>query len=415
MRLSVWLAACLCSATSLAEDVRVEVGGHGKLNIESRWYPGNSLFRDFDGSRSTTLQGDLRLTAGLRRYGWSFDADYVLLGQEHSAGGISSVVFPSAFSMRPDDRRRWFDLTSVIDESADGLLLHRLDRLSVGWTGDRTVLRLGRQALSWGNGLFYTPMDLVNPFDPSTIDTEYKAGDDMLYLQFLRASGDDLQAAVVVRRDPDSGSVEPEQSTTALKYHGFTSGYEYDLLVAESYDDAVFGIGVSGSLGSAAWSADTVLTDTADDRFVEIVANLSYSWVAADRNLTGVIEYYFNGAGLHDAPYGPDALAAKPGLLLRLLRGQSFTLGRHYLAANMGIEMTPLWNLSATMLANLGDPSALVQLTSKTSLGDNLVALVTVSVPAGANGSEFGGIDSGSAGRYLSTRLAVFAQIAWYF
>ena len=60
-------------------------------------------------------------------------------------------------------------------------------------------LRFGRQALSWGNGLFYAPMDLVNPFDPAAIDTEYKAGDDMLYLQYLQDSGNDLQAAVVVR------------------------------------------------------------------------------------------------------------------------------------------------------------------------------------------------------------------------
>ena len=29
------------------------------------------------------------------------------------------------------------------------------------------MVRVGRQALSWGNGLSYAPMDLVNPFDPA--------------------------------------------------------------------------------------------------------------------------------------------------------------------------------------------------------------------------------------------------------
>lgn len=415
MRLSVCVAAFLCSATSIAEDVIVEVGGHGKLNIESQWYPENSLFRDFEGVRSTALQGDLRLTADLRRNGWSFDADYVLLGQRRTSGGMTSIDFPNAVADRPDDRRRWFDLTSVIDESADGLLLHRLDRFSVGWTGERTVIKLGRQALTWGNGIFYTPMDLVNPFDPSTVDTEYKAGDDMLYLQVLRSNGDDMQAAAVVRRDPLSGNVESEQSTAALKYHGFARAFEYDLLFAESYDDAVIGFGISRPLGSAAWSADAVLTDTGDDTFLEFVTNLSYSWVAADRNMTGIVEYYFNGAGLHGPPYGPGTLAASPVLLSRLQRGQTFASGRHYLAANVAVEVTPLWNLSATLLTNLGDPSALVQLTSRTSVADNLAALVTVSVPAGAGGSEFGGIDSGIPGRNLSIRYAVFAQMAWYF
>ena len=35
------------------------------------------------------------------------------------------------------------------------------------------------------------PMDLMNPFDPATIDTEYKAGDDMLYFQYLQDGGND--------------------------------------------------------------------------------------------------------------------------------------------------------------------------------------------------------------------------------
>jgi hypothetical protein len=38
-------------------------------------------------------------------------------------------------------------------------------------------------------------MDLVNPFDPASIDTEYKAGDDMLYVQYLQDNGNDMQAA----------------------------------------------------------------------------------------------------------------------------------------------------------------------------------------------------------------------------
>ena len=45
--------------------------------------------------------------------------------------------------------------------------LVRLDRISIGYTGEKTVLRFGRQAISWGNGLLFTPMDIFNPFDPT--------------------------------------------------------------------------------------------------------------------------------------------------------------------------------------------------------------------------------------------------------
>lgn len=415
MRRSACVAAILCSATGMAEDVRIDAGGHGKLNAAANWYPEESLFRDLDGASSSGFEGELRLTADLRRRGWSFDADYQVIGQHRTSSSIVPTGFPGAISAGPDDRRRWFDLTSVIDESTEGLLLHRMDRLAVGWTGERTVVKFGRQALSWGNGLFYTPMDLVNPFDPATIDTEYKAGDDMLYLQILRGNGDDVQAAAVVRRDPSGGDVESKQSTVALKYHGFAYDYEYDVLVAESYDETVIGLGASRALGGAAWSADIVLTDTVDDTFLQFVTNLSYSWIAFDRNLTGIVEYYFDGAGLDGGPYGPAALAANPVLMSRLQRGQSFSLGRHYLAGNIAVEVTPLWNLSTTLLASLADPSALAQITARVSVSDNLVALGTVSVPVGPDGSEFGGIDTGIPGRYLSSSLAVFAQIAWYF
>jgi len=41
--------------------------------------------------------------------------------------------------------------------------------------------------------------------------------------------------------------------------------------------------------------------------------------------------------------------------------------------------------------------------------------LAAISLPAGAAGTEYGGIDSGVAGKQLSTELNLFAQLAWYF
>ncbi len=79
------------------------------------------------------------------------------------------------------------------------------------------------------------------------------------------------------------------------------------------------------------------------------------------------------------------------------------------------IEMTPLWGLSPTILANIGDPSALLQLVTNYSLADNMTFLGSVNLPLGASGTEFGGIESGTQDKYLSSRVGVFAQFAWYF
>ena len=256
-------------------------------------------------------------------------------------------------------------------------------------------------------------MDLVNPFDPAAIDTEYKAGDDMLYLQYLRDSGDDVQAAWVLRRAPVSGDVESDEGTIALKYHGFAGQGEYDLLVAQSYGDTVIGVGAGRSIGGAVWSADLVATKTDLDTYVQFVTNLSYSWTWRGKNMSGALEYYHNGFGVsrYDAPN----LLANPDLLARVERGELFALGRNYLAGSVMIEVTPLWNLTPMLLCNIEDPSALLQLVSNVSLGDNMTLLGSLGVPLGANGSEFGGIESPVPGRYLSTDGGLFVQLAWYF
>jgi hypothetical protein len=79
------------------------------------------------------------------------------------------------------------------------------------------------------------------------------------------------------------------------------------------------------------------------------------------------------------------------------------------------IEMTPLWTITPVLLANVGDPSALLQLTSNYSLSDNMTLLGNINLPMGSSGTEFGGIESGLPGLYLSTGPGVFARFAWYF
>jgi len=392
-----------CPALAIAADGKTEFGGHTKLRLLGQAYPSDSLFHDFYGSSSLDTQADLRLNLEHRQSGWTFNTSYQL-----------AALNGETFSL-PDDGRRFFDLTSVLNENSESALVHRLDRLWFGYTSEKTVIRFGRQALSWGNGLFYAPMDLVNPFDPATVDTEYKAGDDMLYIQFLRDSGADIQGAYVVRRNLLSGDTETDAATFAMKYHGFAGEGEFDVLLARHYGDEVLGVGAGHSLGEAHWSADLVVTDTDVDTYVQLSTNLSYSWIWAGKNMSGAFEYHFNGFGQSSDNYDLASLAANPDLLLRLNRGESFTLGRHYLAGSIMIEMTPLWSLSPTLLTNIDDPSGLLQLISNYSLSDNMTLLASLNIPLGHNGSEFGGIVSGLPGRYLSTDAGVFAQWAWYF
>lgn len=404
---SAILIFLLLASVALADDVKTEFGGHTKLRLVGQSFPDNSLYRELVGASALDVTADLRLNLSFKSGHWTFDSAYQLVGLQGD-----TIRFGGGL---PNDDRRLFNLTDVLTEGGDSALLHRLDRFWVGYTSEKSVVRFGRQALSWGNGLVYAPMDLVNPFNPTAIDTEYKTGDDMLYLQYLQDNGNDIQAAYVARRNPLTGETEGDQATVAVKYHGFAGLAEFDLLVAHSYGDATVGIGAGHPVGGAVWSADLVVTDASADTRVRFVTNLMYSWIRGGKNMSGAVEYYYNGFGQGSGRYDPAGMAGNPDLALRLARGELFTSGRHYLAANVLVEMTPLWSLTPTLLVNVGDPSALFQFVTSYSLSDNMTLLGSLNVPIGANGSEFGGIETAVANRYLSVDAGVFAQIAWYF
>jgi hypothetical protein len=344
MRPSYAFLLLVVSTVVFADGTSYDFGGHSKLRLLAQSYPDDSLFRDVIGANSVDGVGELRLDFSAKSDKWSLHADYQLIA-------INSDFLAAGL---PEDDNRLFDLTSVLDDSNKNAILHRLDRFWLGYAGEKTVVRFGRQALSWGNGLLYAPMDLVNPFDPATIDTEYKTGDDMLYAQYLRDGGDDVQAAVVFRRNVLTGDVESDEATVALKYHGFAGEHEYDVLLAENYGNTVVGVGHARSVGGAIWRGDVVVTDSSDDTYVEVVTNLSYSWVWGAKNMSGAVEYYYDG------------------------------FDRHYVAGSLAIEMSPLWMLTPTVLSNVNAPSGLLQVITEYSLSDNMTFLGSLNIPLGS-------------------------------
>jgi hypothetical protein len=410
------LLACLCWALGAqAGPDSWRYGGHLKSRPSHYAIPDDSVLGDAWGS-STTSQGfEGRLNFAKRANNWTFQADYQLLGvrSETFGGGWGGALVPVGNMV--DDQRRWFDLTGTLSESDESVWVHRLDRLSVGYTGERSVIRFGRQAISWGNGLMFNPMDIINPFDPAAIDTEYKTGDDMLYGQYLFDSGSDLQAVAVVRRNPASGDVEKEQSSLAIKYHGFFGTNEFDLLAAGHYDDLVLAAGGNFSLGGAVWRGDVTWTETPTARVLSAMTGVTYSWTWGGRNVSGLLEYYYNGFGQKNRDYAPLSLLRNPDLLRRIERGELYTLGRHYAGASATIELTPLFLLTPSLFVNLLDPSALLQVLARYDWRQDLQLLAALNLPVGAAGTEYGGIETIENDRYLSTGASVLLQLGWYF
>ncbi|MCF6290954.1 MAG: hypothetical protein L3J03_08175 [Desulfobacterales bacterium] len=314
-----------------------------------------------------------------------------------------------------DDRLRLFDLSYRLSEDNDQLLYHRLDRLVLTLQPAWGSVSLGRQALTWGNGLLFNPMDLFNPFAPTDIQRDYKTGDDMAVVSFSLKSGNELQLLAVVRRNPAGGKVDRDHSSLAAKYHFSRNTAEYDLMAASHYRDAVLGLGRVGYIGDAAVRLDGTWTmlnsGSGNDNFFSLVANLDYSWVWLDKNYYGLVEFFFNGLG---GDRYTRALA-DPDMAARLARGELYTLGRTYLAGELRVELHPLFNLSLTAITNLADPSGLLQPRGVWDLSQSTRLTCGAIIPYGRSGTEYGGFRLPDSRFNRASAASLYLWLTWYY
>ena len=64
----------------------------------------------------------------------------------------------------------------------------------------------------------FNPMDFFSPFAPTTLDRDFKPGDDLIRVDHLFEEGDDLQAVAVFRRD-DEGRRTSAAGSYGVKWH----------------------------------------------------------------------------------------------------------------------------------------------------------------------------------------------------
>jgi hypothetical protein len=318
--------------------------------------------------------------------------------------------------IRPlSDARRLMDLTHVIEDGADGALYHRLDRLFL--TVDRPwgSVRIGRQAATWGDGMLFNPMDLFNPFAPTDVVRDYKVGDDMVLALLPAGENGDLQIICVPRRNPASGVVEWDESAMGAKLRRSSGTTEWTLMAAKNYENLVAGAGAVGYIGSAAWRLDATWTmlpsESPSAGYLSAVANMDISWTRWDKNFYGFVELYYNGLGETDAA----DVQENPDLAAALVRGEVFTLGKLYLTPHIGVELHPLFNVYATFINNLLDPSGVVQPRCVWSVTEDLEAMAGATVYWGGPGTEYGGFPIPGTDVSAVPADSAYVWLTWYY
>ncbi|MBU2552461.1 MAG: hypothetical protein KKB20_28870 [Proteobacteria bacterium] len=411
--------------TTFWSDFQPEWGGHVKLQAQASW-PGRDTYWDTVGlGPYYDVTTDFRLKNKLFFGRWgSLETHYEAVysvgdtrrKQSELAGRFPALAeVMAAGAGRPDDDHRFFDLTRVMDETGDRLLYHRLDRLVLTVQPSWGTIRLGRQAATWGNGLLFNPMDLFNPFSPADFVRDYKVGDDMVSVQFPVATTGDAQFLYVPRRDRTTRDVEWNQSSCAGKVHFASGDTEFDLMAGHHYQDSVVGFGSTGYWGNAAWRLDATWTFLEEDRgkdgYLSLVANMDYSWVWAEKNYYGFIEFFYNGLGTNRYQESLTDL----DLAERLSRGELYSLGRYYLSGHVKVELHPLFSIYLTLINNLSDPSGTFQPRAVWDVSQNVQVTFGANVHYGSPGTEYGGWEIPGTRLLSGPSNAAYVWVSYYF
>ena len=420
-------ALCAGPATGLELDARIKLFGTGST------LPAHDLQRRLVGTPAYDGNADLRLMLRHRAGPFTLLVDHALTWVSGDSHGFANALRPTLDQSPAGDHRRALNLTWEIDRGGRHRSWGRFDRLAAQLRQGPWALTLGRQAVSWGGGLVFQPMDLFNPFAPTTVDRDYKAGDDLLLVERLLPDSGDLQLLVVgARRVQSGGEARPGQAlpprpalgaparppsaseltgqapsrmdaaawrsrrraSVALKWHGFVREAEFELLAARHFSDRVLGLSLRLPVGPALMRTDLVATDLDGGGWrASGLVNLDASFVFARRNVYAFAEYFHNGFGVRRLPAAGEALPSP--LAERLQRGEVFNRMRDYLALGGNLEWHPLFNQSLTLIGNLGDGGLLLQTSVTHERGDRQRLQIGLVAPLSGRGKEFGGAPAG--------------------
>ena len=381
----LFLWACVVAGTVAGTQARAE----SDLGFRFKWFSAAAALPSADAQRSQSgtpaydhnadLRVLMRASAGRLR----FIGDYSLTWL---AGDSFSFGDSARLDQRPtEDASRLMNLTHAIDEGSRHLWVHRFDRLAIGYRDSRLAITLGRQAVSWGNGHVFQPMDLFNPFAPTAVDRDYKPGDDILLIERAFANSA-LQLLYVARRNAHGRAGD---DSYAAMWHGFFGTSEVELMAARHYRDDLLGVTLKIPIGPTMLRTDIVDTRLArnGDRYISGIVNIDCAFELFQRTGLLFAEYFHND-------FGVDTLtAALPEPLSeRLSRGELFNIMRDYLAAGATYQWHPLWSQSLAWIGNLNDGSSLVQTSLSYDPSDSARVQAGLVAALGGAGDEFGGI-----------------------
>lgn len=279
-----------------------------------------------------------------------------------------------------------FDLQR--DYATRGALVarHGLYRAVVRWSGKRTDVKVGRQRVALGTGFFWSPMDLLNPIDPTRLERDYRAGADAVVVE--RRLGAVSRISGIY-----TPSTDRMKAVGAAYVHGNAHGTDFSVLIGSFRGDAALGADFSSNVEGLGLRGEATTTrPDSGQRYTQALLGADYGF---GNSVKVTAEAYYNARGASDlARYDWNAL----------LVGRALNLARWYGAVAVSYDVTPLVKVVGYGILNVGDGSVVLWPRLEWSAISNVDFVAGVQSFSGGSRTEYG-----------RPRNLLHCEARWYF
>ena len=354
-------AALLLLATTLPSVAKgqLEVSAY-VLGVGA--YQGSSAL----GASGSTTLARTRLMPVLTSGGLTLDIAYEhVLSQTPSSTGFS-ITAPGGSAARTGD---WLGLDWDLHSGSNTKWRHRLDRISLGFSGGPLEVIIGRQAVSWATTLILTPADPFAPFNPSDPFLEYRGGIDALRVRVFTGPFSEIEAVVRPTETAFGTTV------TALgRVQTSKGGWAFGTWAGMLHDQPAGALFTTGALKATAIRAELAIREHPNAEVTMRGAiGLDRFFTPGGKNLYFAVELQYDGFGAQNTSKLLETINSKP-----FIQGDMQTIGQWTVASQLSYQVHPLVGVSGLTLVNARDRSVLV------SPGLNWSATSSLTVTAAA-------------------------------
>jgi len=337
--------------------------------------------------QSRTVLDDRPYTHNLTRGSLIVDARkslfvaYVDFREEVRAGNFFHTKDYRAFGLGQSPF--WLHLENRVAGGRDWQWNQGVYRGYAGLESDSAAFRFGRQRIAWGTGKLWNPTDVLNPYQPISVEREDRRGVDVAY--FRGSLGELSQFEVAYA--PQTHERDAQFLDRLRTHVGRADLSVVGGKVAGDVDAWMLGGDFAADLGGGSAHGEFSHTEPMVRKpFDRVLAGYEYRFPGGQKlpwldDLWLLAEYYHNGGGAREtARYD----------FVAVLSGREVAMGREYAGLGVSKEFTPLWTGEVYAIRNLRDHSVYAGPALKWNALTNLDLLAGAQVLTGTPQSEYG-------------------------